>query len=153
LHDVIADEPDRIGDILRSVLSAVEAGRLAALPVRSFRDGAVHTALHAVERAGHVGVVVLSREPPAPPTPPRCTALLTGAFGGLGPHLIDRLCDAGADRLVLADLHAPSGRALDAVARARGRVRSVEIATLDVTDRDVVRTLIRKLDADAEMPP
>lgn len=87
----------------------------------------------------------------APPLPSRvfapdllagCTALVTGASGGIGRAIASGLADAGAD-LLLAARHLDALEAVAAPIRERSG-RRVEVAQVDIRQRDTVEALAER---------
>ncbi|WP_290061708.1 type I polyketide synthase, partial [Amycolatopsis solani] len=96
------------------------------------------------------GGVFARRLVPAPVTgaPKRAwrahgTAIITGATGTLGPHLARWLAAEGIEHLVLTSRRGPDAPHAQALLDELGT--SAEVVSLDVTDREAVAELIRRL--------
>src|SRR5690606_39260095 len=95
---VIAEQPAMIGEMLRGIVDAIEAGELAPLPTRAFPMHAAADALRFMAQARHTGKIVLTHPPRRPADGLRAdgTYLVTGGLGGLGLRVAKWLVERGA---------------------------------------------------------
>jgi len=136
------DEPALAQNLLRSVAARVEAGEWRPLPLREFARSDTLEAFRTMQRARHVGKLVIegAGEHVLTPAPPALSAeawyLVTGGLGGLGLAVADWLIAHGARRLVLLGRHGATTPAQHARLEAwqRAGVR-VELRAADVADR------------------
>ena len=96
LDQLIADDPARVGGMLRAAIDSLTDGA-EPLPVQSYPFAEVTDALRCLQAARHVGKLVLSR------TLLRGDAsyVITGGTGALGRHLAHWLVARGARQLIL----------------------------------------------------
>ncbi|WP_330347003.1 SDR family NAD(P)-dependent oxidoreductase [Streptomyces sp. NBC_00582] len=139
--DLMDVDPERIGRMLAELVVLFEAGVLKPLPVTCWDVRRAAEAFRYLSQARHVGKVVLTV--PAP-LDPDGTVLVTGGTGGLGALVARRLVtEHGVRHLVLASrrgLDAPG--ATELVAELRGLGAEVEVAALDVADRDQLAAVL-----------
>ena len=100
------------------------------------RDGKVAVARWTVDAPGTERVRV----------DPAGAYLITGGLGGLGLRVGEWLAEAGATRIVLFSRREPSGETLEHVQAMRARGATVDVASVDVTQRDQIDALIAGLD-------
>src|SRR5690606_10796979 len=97
--DLIAVDPDRIRAILGEVLELFRQGVFERLPVRTWDVRRAPEAFRLMQRAGHVGKLVLSMPPVLNPDR---AVLITGGTGTLGGLVARHLVQShGARRLLL----------------------------------------------------
>ncbi|WP_460073175.1 type I polyketide synthase [Streptomyces sp. YKOK-I1] len=133
--------PERIGHMLSDLVALFEEGVLEPLPVTCWDVRQAPEAFRHLSQARHVGKVVLTV--PAP-LDPQGTVLVTGGTGGLGALVARHLVtEHGVRHLLLAGrrgLDAPGAREL--VAELGGLGAAVEVAALDVADRDQLAAVL-----------
>ncbi|MER7105375.1 SDR family NAD(P)-dependent oxidoreductase, partial [Streptomyces humidus] len=133
--------PGRIGEMLAELVAMFEAGKLEPLPVTCWDVRRAAEAFRYLSQARHVGKVVLTVPVPLDP---EGTVLVTGGTGGLGALVARHLVTGhGVGRLLLASrrgLDAPGAREL--VAELGGLGARVEVAAVDVGDRDQLAALL-----------
>jgi polyketide synthase 12/myxalamid-type polyketide synthase MxaB len=105
-----ANQPEVVGDVLRRVWRALEAGEIRPLPHTDFRSSEVESAFRYMAQAKHVGKIVVTRPRTATPAAVRGDGvyLVTGGLGGLGLTVADWLVARGAGRVVLMGRREPS---------------------------------------------
>lgn len=162
-HGIDADQlltgrPALAGRLFGEVMAEFEAGRLTALPHRSFEAEEATAAFRLMQQAGHTGKIVLRMPSPASAeTPagrgfrvdPEARYLIVGGLGGFGLALARRLARRGARDLVLVGRRGRTdagGEGVLAEIEALGaRVRS---AAVDAADRESFERFFRSLSAD-----
>ncbi|MEV5786823.1 type I polyketide synthase [Streptomyces sp. NPDC052287] len=142
--DLVEAGPDRIGEMLRELVTLFEEGVLPPLPMTTFDVRRAPDAFRFLSQARHIGKVVLTL-PTAPD--PDGTVLLTGGTGGLGRitarHLV---AHHGLRHLVLAGRQgpdAPGAAELREELTALGA--DVAIVACDTADRAALADLLASL--------
>ncbi|MCB9761282.1 MAG: SDR family NAD(P)-dependent oxidoreductase [Alphaproteobacteria bacterium] len=159
LARMAADRPERVGALLREVLSLFEAGALEAPPVRVFPATEHRAAFEHLARAEHIGKVVVALDTPEAAIQPlaearfdgRTTALITGGLGALGLACARWMVGQGARHLALLGRSAPSERAQTAIAALQEAGAQVKVLSGDVSDEASLRAALDTLRA--ELPP
>ena len=126
--------PDRIAEMLESIVEGFASGRLRPLPVRAFPITEAEAAFRFMAQAQHVGKLVL-----VPPRELRTdgTVLVTGGLGALGLHVARWLVGRGVKHLVLTGRRGKrdAGSARRWWRSSRRGEREVTVAAVDVADR------------------
>ncbi|WP_346115630.1 SDR family NAD(P)-dependent oxidoreductase, partial [Nonomuraea maheshkhaliensis] len=139
--DLIAVHPDRIQAILAEVLALFRDGAMERLPVRTWDVRRAPEAFRLMQRAGHVGKIVLRMPPVLDPERP---VLVTGGTGTLGGLVARHLVSAyGARYLVLLSRQggtAPGAQELRAELVGLGA--EVEIVACDAADRQALEQVL-----------
>lgn len=105
IGDLIREQPAYIQSMLQELLDMFERGDLTPLPQRVFPLKEAAEAFRYMAQAKHIGkIVLIQRERQVLPENLNAhgSYLITGAFGGIGPHLARWMVEHGAKRLVLA---------------------------------------------------
>lgn len=144
LGDQVMTEPGLAGQMLDDVIADWSAGRLAALPTRTFDLADTPIALRTMAQARHVGKLVLRAPAPGDPTrvDPDATYLVTGGTGALGLLTARWLVRRGARHLVLTGRTEPSPSARAAIDALAGDGAHVVFRAADAGDRDAVLELL-----------
>ncbi|MGW7485185.1 beta-ketoacyl synthase N-terminal-like domain-containing protein [Nonomuraea muscovyensis] len=135
--DLIAVDPERIRAILAEVLELFAGGALRRLPVRAWDVRRAPEAFRVMQRAGHVGKLVLTMPPRLGPGG---TVLVTGGTGTLGGLVARHLVVAyGVRRLLLVSRGGAAGAGVAELrAELAGLGAVVEVAACDVADREAL---------------
>ncbi|WBB80641.1 type I polyketide synthase [Micromonospora sp. WMMD882] len=145
LGAVVDTDPSLVRSMLAETTAALDAGRLAPLPLRAFPLERAEDAFRHMAQARHVGKVVVVQEP-SPVVRADATYLVTGGLGGIGPAIAGWLVDRGARRLALLGRRAPSPE-VEATLRELGRRAEVEIRQVDVADPVALAAVLADLAA------
>ena len=151
---LLAEDPGRVGSVLRGVLERVGSGELAPLPHRRFPLSEAGVALEQMREARHVGKLVV-----VPSALSRGVLrgdrsyLVTGGFGGIGLRVAGWLGERGAGAVVLAGRRSPDEEAEAEIARLRSGGLEVRAEICDVTDGDAVGRLVSGIGPDRGLPP
>ncbi|WP_434093298.1 SDR family NAD(P)-dependent oxidoreductase, partial [Streptomyces humidus] len=139
--DLIEAGPDRIGEMLTTLVGLFETGALTALPVTAWDVRRAPEAFRHMSQARHIGKVVLTV--PAP-LDPHGTVLVTGGTGGLGALLARHLVtEHGVRHLLLASRRgAAAPEAAPLVTELEELGAEVSVRAADVADRDQVAVLL-----------
>ena len=141
--------------VLRDVITALAAGRIAPLPVRAFPLHDASAAFRFMAQARHIGKIVLVPESvmrgALDRLSPDATYLVTGGLSGLGLLTATHLAGRGARHLMLVGRRAPSPESVRAIAEMREAGVDVQVAAADIgTAADVSRVLLHLT---TTMPP
>ncbi|MEQ9332960.1 SDR family NAD(P)-dependent oxidoreductase [Thalassobaculum sp.] len=146
--DAVTD--DEGGRLLRAAVDAVADGRMDLPPLTVMPMAVAADGFRLMQRAGHLGKVVLSN-----PAPFRFRAdrsyLVTGGLGGLGLAVADWAVAAGARHLVLASRRAPDAETSARIDRLRETGAEVRTVATDVSQAAGVEHLLAGSAAD--LPP
>lgn len=150
---LLAAKPDTAAALFAEVETLIAARVFRPLPYRAFPATGLPDALKWMQRARHIGKVIVEApvraEQPKPTTMPvRSDAayLVVGGIEGFGLETARWLADRGAGRIVLASRRggdAPGAE--DAIKDLKQRGAQASVARLDVTDARAVNRLIRRL--------
>jgi acyl transferase domain-containing protein/NADPH:quinone reductase-like Zn-dependent oxidoreductase/acyl carrier protein len=151
----------RVGrKIFADLMQLFASGVLTPLPYSVFRACDLNQAFQLMQRADHVGKIVVQppdleslRQPTAPfRVDPDGTHLITGGFGGFGLEAAKWLVDRGARHLVLIGRRgASSEEAKVALADFAAHGIDVHAAACDVADRGAMERLFQHVGS--AMPP
>ncbi|MGI5183697.1 SDR family NAD(P)-dependent oxidoreductase [Dactylosporangium sp. CA-152071] len=133
--------PDRLGEILATVLSGCSAATLEPLPVRAWSMHRAVEAFRCMSQARHVGKIVLTLPPPRRLSG---TVLVTGGTGTLGQAVARHLVTAhGATRLVLTSRRGPDAEGARQFAEELTALGAeVVVAACDAADRPALAALL-----------
>ncbi|WP_394840347.1 SDR family NAD(P)-dependent oxidoreductase [Pendulispora rubella] len=142
--DLIDAGPERIGQMLASLLDLFHRGVLSPIPTASFDLRHARHAFRFLGQARHVGKLVLSV-----PQPLRThgTVLITGGTGTLGALLARHLVSHhGVRHLLLASRSGPRANGVDALVRELSDSGAhVSVAACDFSQRDDVASLLASI--------
>lgn len=106
---LLIHQPALAERLLDELMQLFADGALSPLPYRAFEAGEAVAAFRLMQKAGHIGKIVIRppQQPaarPAAPAPVRFegeagSLVVVGGFGGFGAALISRLADMGARRI------------------------------------------------------
>ena len=152
LDRLIAEDPARVGSMLRKVTSLVVAGELKPIPFSAWPLADAGAAMDFMRQGRHVGKVVLTAPALASGGLRKDrTYLVTGGFGGLGREIAVWLADRGAGAIVLNGRRHPDAGARKTIESLRDRGVLVSEEVADVQDAAEVEGMLARIDA--EMPP
>ncbi|MGF1659164.1 MAG: SDR family NAD(P)-dependent oxidoreductase [Rubrimonas sp.] len=163
LDAMLALRPGGAGRLLREVAQRVDDGAFSPPPFRLFEGADALDAFRLMQRAGHIGKIVIA-PPPAPAVEEAAAPaqglrvradgayLVTGGARGFGLALAERLVARGARSIWLTSRSGAA--ALDADAVAASRVAAmrdagaqVEIAACDASDAAATAALLARIAA------
>lgn len=157
LAATIENEPQVLEPMLATIFREIAEHRLAPLPYTCFPLERTAQAFGYMQRARHIGKIVVTQPPCGingrldSAAFGRGTYLLTGGLGPLGLATARWLAARGAAHLVLLGRRAPEGEAASAVEALRKSGVQVAVHRCDVTRRAELAAVLRSV-AD-EMPP
>ncbi|MFI6628652.1 SDR family NAD(P)-dependent oxidoreductase, partial [Nonomuraea fuscirosea] len=142
LYSLMEAGPDRLGTMLSEVLALLRDGALERLPVKVWDVRRAPEAFRLMQRAGHVGKIVLRMPPVLDPGRP---VLVTGGTGTLGGLVSRHLVSAyGVRHLVLVSRQ---GEAAAGAQELRAELAELgaeaEILACDVADRQALEEVMR----------
>ncbi|WP_175478804.1 type I polyketide synthase [Rubrimonas cliftonensis] len=152
LDAMLKFRPDSGGRLLAEIAREVEARRFAPLPYRLHEPDEAIAAFRLMQRAGHVGKVIVAPpeapgavEPAAPLARAEGAYLVTGGARGFGLAFAERLAARGARRLWLTSRSGAADAA--GVARLRAKGARVEVVACDAADEAEMTRLLERIDA------
>ncbi|HZX67797.1 MAG TPA: type I polyketide synthase, partial [Candidatus Elarobacter sp.] len=158
LATLVEDRPELVGEMLRTVMTMIDEGVLAPLPITVYAAANAADAFHQMAQAKHIGKIVIDTRPSevlvrddAPKVRADGTYLITGGVGALGLVSARALVDDGARHLVLCARRDPSPAALDVIAALRRDGAEVVVRQVDLADETAVSALLSEIRA--TMPP
>jgi acyl transferase domain-containing protein/NADPH:quinone reductase-like Zn-dependent oxidoreductase/acyl carrier protein len=150
LGDVMRDAPTLIQTMLHELGQSIEHGELKPLPLRVFGLHSAADAFRFMERARHIGKIVVTQPPDRSSRPIAIrddgTYLITGGLGGLGLRLARWLVDQGARRIILIGRHQPSDSAQAMINDLTESGASVIVAQADVSQADQLAAIFSGID-------
>jgi myxalamid-type polyketide synthase MxaB len=159
MDQLFRQKPDVFGGLLKQVMDRVEAGDFKPLPYTMFPIEETIQAFRFMSQRRNIGKIVVSLASAAASAGEadrsgiraEATYLLTGGLGAIGLSLARWLVERGARNLVLVSRRGPSGPAEEVVRELRRAGARVEVASVDVSDRQQVDALIERVSE--QMPP
>jgi len=151
LSSLPASEVSALGTMLREVVALVARGALPPLPTTTFPLADCVSAFRFMAQARHTGKIAIVMPSVSDAVRADGTYVVTGAFGALGRGVVNRLVRAGARHLVLMARRAPDADASRWIASLATNEVRIDVATLDVADRDAVQATLAR--ARAAGPP
>ena len=151
---LVKDRPKRALAILKRISAALKSGDVLPLPHRVMAQGTMSDAIDTMQRADHIGKIVVKAPPPPEPDPARDVDyrggwLITGGTRGFGLATAQWLARRGANRLWLASR---SGTLSEDERRSFQELGvGVEAIALDVSNKSDVQTLVERIQ-DSEEP-
>lgn len=141
LTDVMLNDSQGAGGLLKTALEGFASGKLRPLPVRTFPITEAPRAFRYMARARHIGRVALShrqlqrRRELTGNLPLRSSGcyLITGGLGGLGLELAAQMASHGVGTLVLLGRSSPSGEALERLEQMKGLGAEILVKSVDVS--------------------
>jgi polyketide synthase 12 len=144
--DMLDAGPDRIGQLLASLVELFDAGALQPLPVAVWDVRQAREALRFLSQARHVGKIVLTM-PRA--VDPDGVGLVTGGLGALGALVAEHLVTRhGLRRLVLTGRRGQDTPGADHLRRRLQQLGAeVDLRATDISDPAQVEALISSIEA------
>ncbi|MBI5563326.1 MAG: type I polyketide synthase [Chloroflexi bacterium] len=150
LGAVMRDDPALIQALLRELMQSIARGELKPLPLRVFALTDAVEAFRFMERARHIGKIVVSQPADRSSHPIAIRAdgtyLITGGLGGLGLQAAGWLVEQGARHVILMGRHAPSSAAQTAINTLEQQGAHVIVAQADVSQADQVAAILSSID-------
>jgi acyl transferase domain-containing protein/acyl carrier protein len=148
-YDIVA--LDRITDgeggrLLRSAAEAAAAGRMDLPPITAVPMARTAEAFALMQRAGHIGKIVLRNPEPFVFKGDR-SYLITGGLGGLGLRVAEWAAKAGAAHLMLVSRGAPDAAALLRIEEMRAAGATVQVMSADVSLKAEVKRVLGQIGA------
>jgi amino acid adenylation domain-containing protein len=135
------EHPAEIAKSLARIARMVADKELLPLPFQVYPLAEAEAAFRQMQRARHVGKIVLSVPSPAE-IHADAAYLITGGLGALGLETAGWLVRRGARHLVLAGRRAPGNEARQTIAHLQDAGCSVRVVAADVAREDEVRRLL-----------
>jgi acyl transferase domain-containing protein len=151
LDDLSAENPSVVQTMLRALMADIEAGELHPLPLRTFPLVECTDAFRFMQRAQHIGKIVLTQQDGAALLRPQATYLITGGTGALGLLVARHFGERGARSLALMARNEPSAEASHAIAELGKCGIKVTVLRGDVANREDVASILAHIRR--EMPP
>ena len=156
----IEDKPQAAASLLREIMTAIDAGRWSALPVRTFPASEAIEAFQFMAQGRHIGKLALGFENvpalqvlPAKMDPAAslfrrdATYMLTGAMGGVGAAVAEWMAEQGAGHLVLVSRRATGPAEEETLRRVRVKGATAEHHRTDLLDLNAVEALMQTIAA------
>jgi NADPH:quinone reductase-like Zn-dependent oxidoreductase/NAD(P)-dependent dehydrogenase (short-subunit alcohol dehydrogenase family)/acyl carrier protein len=151
LDVTIAQEPERVGNLLAELAESMGSGELAPLAVEVYPLTEAKTAFRRMQQARHIGKIVLQMPRPLAPRGDR-SYLITGGVGALGLYTAAHLAQLGAGDIVLTSRRTPDADAQREIDDITERFRCrVHVFAADVGDEAQVTEVLERIRA--ELPP
>jgi NADPH:quinone reductase-like Zn-dependent oxidoreductase/acyl carrier protein len=135
------DTPQLMNQLVASITTSLEAGKLRPLPYRTFSLSEAPDAFRYMAAARHIGKVVVLHHS-ASQLDASSTYLITGGLGGLGLAVARWMVDGGARQIILVGRRAPNPAAAKAIADLQAAGAKVAVAQADVGDRQQLADLL-----------
>jgi NADPH:quinone reductase-like Zn-dependent oxidoreductase/SAM-dependent methyltransferase/acyl carrier protein len=155
LMEIIKDQPETLRPVLAQVIGAAAAGTLQPLPLRAFPVEEVVSAFSHMQRARHIGKIVVTQPAwgvgwPIDSTDAFAgegTWLLTGGFGGVGLCVARWLADRGARHLIVCGRSKPTEEAQADIADLEKVGVKILSAQCDIARENDVKELLEQTQA------
>ena len=155
LSTVMRDDPALIQAMLRELMQSIARGDLKPLPRRVFALTEAVDAFRFMERAKHIGKIVVAQPADRFSRPIALRAdgtyLITGGLGGLGLQAAGWLVEQGARHVILMGRHAPASAAQTAINDLERQGARVIVALADVSQADQVAAILASIDPAAPL--
>ncbi|MCX6406699.1 MAG: SDR family NAD(P)-dependent oxidoreductase [Propionibacteriales bacterium] len=139
--------PDRLGEILRTVVGLLAGGQVQLVPVSVRPLASLRAALTEMSRGGHVGKLVVEQ---SRPSALEGTVLVVGGTGTLGSLVARHLVSShGVRHLLLISRRGPDAPgAADMVAELEAEGARVDVVACEATDRARLAEVVRGVPAE-----
>ncbi len=150
LEDERAAEPGLLAELLAELERGLRERTLAPIPTLCFPIAEAPRAFAFLAQARNVGKLALSlpRRVPAELARDERSYLVTGGLGGLGLQFAAWLVEGGARRIALVGRGAASPQAERLIEALRARGARVLVHAADIAQRESVRALLARIDAE-----
>ncbi len=158
LMRIIEEQPESLRPALLQVIGEAATGKLQPLPLQAFPVEEVVSAFRHMQRARHIGKIVVTQPAWGVGRPIDAsdafdgdgTWLLTGGFGGLGLCVARWLADRGARHLILCGRSTPTDEAQAVISELEDTGVTIRSIQCDIARENDVKRLIDQ--ARATMP-
>jgi acyl transferase domain-containing protein/NAD(P)-dependent dehydrogenase (short-subunit alcohol dehydrogenase family) len=147
LDQILDNDPSRIAEILRELMSAFERRDLKALPYSAFSIQDAAPAFRYMAQARHIGKIVLQMTSigRALHVDPQATYLITGGMGSLGLLVARWLVGQGAKNLALLGRRGPTVDARATIAELELSGARFAVFQSDVGDEEQLASALRQI--------
>ena len=147
-----SEEPTRVGNALREVMSRLETAELEPPSVDAWPLVELETAVERLRSGRRFGPIALLSPPlAAGGLREDATYLVTGGLGGIGRLIAGWLADLGARAIVLNGRREPDAAAQAAIDGLRSRGVEVRVELADIADQRAVAAMLERIHE--ELPP
>tara|TARA_R110002049_G_scaffold4601_6_gene32873 strand:+ start:59422 stop:66123 length:6702 start_codon:yes stop_codon:yes gene_type:complete len=157
LDQLFKQEPESMGELLRSLVPRFESGELRPLPITEYAADDTREAFRYMQQGKHIGKVVVNYDKrPSHVRPGTTNATqfrgdatywLAGGLGGFGLEIAKWMVQHGAGNLVLSGRReSPSPTAVSVIEQLREQGANVTVMRCDITNAADVRSTLRKID-------
>lgn len=133
LDTLSVENPALIQEMMRTLISRIEAGVLHPLPLRTYSIADCIQAFRFMQRARHIGKIVITQHADAGALRQDATYMITGGMGALGLQVSRHFAARGARALAVVARSQPSDAALAVFEDLRGQGVNVSILRCDVS--------------------
>ncbi len=158
LAALIEEKPQFAATMFATVMQAIETGRWAALPVRTFPASDPAQPFQFMAQGRHIGKLALQFESleEVRVLPPRsngqdalfhrdATYILTGGLGGVGAAVAEWMAEKGAGHLVLVSRRQAGPAENEVLRRVKAKGAIVDHYRTDILDSSQVRHLVNEI--------
>jgi acyl transferase domain-containing protein/NADPH:quinone reductase-like Zn-dependent oxidoreductase/acyl carrier protein len=141
LDELLRDRPGQVGEVLGGIVERIHTGELRPLPAQVYPLTEAVMAFRHMQRARHIGKIILSVPAPAQ-VRADASYLITGGLGALGLETARWLVRRGARHLVLAGRRGPGDAERQAINEIQEAGCCVRVVAADVACEADVRRLL-----------
>lgn len=145
LDDMIANHLSEIHHLFKEVMAKFYEGIYTPIPHASYPLTNVKEALHFLQKAQHIGKVVVE----SPPIwqehiKEGRSYLITGGLGGIGLTMAEWLIDKGANKLILLGRHGPDQEAASKIQTWRAKGVNIVVRSVDISKSKEVAAFFKE---------